>query len=144
MRNEGRKEFKQDGVALSRPIAPNTAPTAASINALFDSITYEKGGAVITMLNYTIGQAKFKAGLAAYLSRYQYTTATHNQLWNQLTATVAGTVTDWNGKGLNVTTFMDSWVEQMGFPLVTATRKVFIPSPPLSYDPSFLSLSRVT
>lgn len=86
---------------------------------MFETITYDKGGAVLKMLNFTLTKPNFLKGLQNYLHMYQYSNAKHNNLWQALTMYGTNGVSDWNNQPLNVTTFLNPWVEQMGFPLVS-------------------------
>ncbi len=51
-----------DQLGSSHPVfQPVASPN--EINELFDAISYEKGGTVLNMLNYTMGPENFKLGL---------------------------------------------------------------------------------
>jgi len=53
--------------ALSHPIV-NDAVTTDEINSYFDSITYEKGGSLIRMMEIFLGQETLRKGLVKYLN----------------------------------------------------------------------------
>ena len=75
------------------------------INTLFDgAIVYAKGSRLMHMLRRWLGDADFAKGLHAYFEKHQYGNTIGRDLWNAL------------GQA-----FMDSWLEQPGYPVLTAT-----------------------
>ena len=83
----------------------------AEIDALFDSaIVYAKGARMLVMVRALIGDAALRAGLKAYFAAHQFGNATGADLWAAL------------GKAANldVGAIMNSWLEQPGYPVVTA------------------------
>ena len=50
------------------------------IKNAFDAITYQKGGAVLTMFEHWIGKQTFREGIQLYLRRHQWRTATSEDL----------------------------------------------------------------
>ncbi|KXT77338.1 M1 family metallopeptidase [Streptococcus sp. DD13] len=80
------------------------------INTLFDSaIVYAKGSRLMHMLRRWLGDADFAAGLKTYFERHQYHNTIGRDLWEALG----------QASGRDVARFMDSWLEQPGYPLVT-------------------------
>ena len=57
-----------DGLTSSRPIVPDEVNTPADINALFDTISYNKGACIIRMINELAGQDAFVLGLKVCFS----------------------------------------------------------------------------
>ncbi|KAM9764878.1 aminopeptidase Ey-like [Menidia menidia] len=86
------------------------------ISALFDSITYSKGAAVLRMLSEFITESVFSQGLHTYLEEFQYKNTVYKDLWKHLQMAV-----DKAGISLPhpVETIMNRWILQMGFPVVT-------------------------
>lgn len=81
------------------------------INTLFDSaIVYAKGSRLMHMLRRWLGDEDFRAGLNIYFNRHQYHNTVGRDLWNALS----------EASGRDVAAFMDSWLEQPGYPVVTA------------------------
>ncbi|WP_019789920.1 M1 family metallopeptidase [Streptococcus sobrinus] len=81
------------------------------INTLFDpAIVYAKGSRLMHMLRRWLGDKDFAAGLKAYFEKYQYRNTIGRDLWNALSAS----------SDKDVASFMDAWLEQPGYPLVTA------------------------
>ena len=82
--------------------------TESAVNDVFDSITYAKGGAVLTMLEQWIGPRAFQQGLAAYMKGQRLSNATAGDLWYYIG----------RASGRDVGTVAASWTDQAGFPLV--------------------------
>ncbi|XP_036909514.1 aminopeptidase N [Sturnira hondurensis] len=123
VQNEVYSVMAIDALASSHPLTTpaEEVTTPAQINELFDTITYSKGAAVLRMLSSFLTEDLFKTGLASYLSAFAYNSATYQDLWGHLQKAVD------NQKKIelpkNVSTIMERWVLQMGFPLVTVDTK---------------------
>ncbi len=76
---------------------------------VFDDITYQKGGAVLSMLEQWIGEDTFKKGLAAYMAERKFSNATAGDLWHHIG----------RAAGRDVTAVASSWTDQPGFPVVS-------------------------
>ena len=96
-----------DGLRSSHPIEA-TVNDPAEIRELFDAISYSKGGAVLRMLEDFLGPETFRRGLHDYLSAHAYGNARTEHLWMAM----AG------ASGKPVTAIMDTWVKQMGYPVI--------------------------
>lgn len=82
------------------------------ISTLFDSaIVYAKGGHLLYMVKNYIGEDDFKKGLRQYFKKYAYKNTVGDDLWNKLS----------KASGKNITGLMNTWIDQAGFPVVTAT-----------------------
>lgn len=81
------------------------------INTLFDSaIVYAKGSRLMHMLRRWLGDEAFAKGLNAYFEKHQYNNTVGRDLWNALS----------DASGKDVSSFMDTWLEQPGYPVVNA------------------------
>ncbi|MBS6380384.1 MAG: M1 family metallopeptidase, partial [Streptococcus sp.] len=81
------------------------------INTLFDSaIVYAKGSRLMHMLRRWLGDEAFAKGLKAYFEKHQYNNTVGRDLWNALS----------DASGKDVSSFMDTWLEQPGYPVVNA------------------------
>ncbi|KAK2183341.1 hypothetical protein NP493_315g04062 [Ridgeia piscesae] len=110
--------LKIDSLSSSHPIyVPVSHPD--EINQIFDSISYGKGASVIRMMYNYLGEETFKKGLSNYLKKHQYDTATHKDLWDALNQQAKA-----DNKTANVAAIMDTWILQMGYPVVTVTRNM--------------------
>jgi puromycin-sensitive aminopeptidase len=120
-----------DALHSTRPIEfPVHRPDECE--AMFDTLTYLKGGNVLRMLEQFLGTERFRDGVRVYLRAHQYANTETTDLWDAIES-VAG--------GEPVRALMDSWIFQGGFPLVTA-RLVADDVVELSQEPfSWLPLS---
>jgi len=83
---------------------------AEEIETIFDnSIVYAKGGSVLYMLLNYIGLDNFKLALKNYFTKYQYSNTEANNLWQEMSEV----------SQLDIGRFMDNWLNQPGFPLVS-------------------------
>ena len=81
------------------------------INTLFDpAIVYAKGSPLRHMLRRWLGDDDFRAGLKIYFEKHQYSNTIGHDLWDALS----------EASGKDVAAFMDAWLEQPGYPVVTA------------------------
>jgi aminopeptidase N len=60
--------FQMDALQSTHPMT-STVNTPAEASAIFDSISYNKGGSVIRMMEHLIGSEIFKLALQDYLKR---------------------------------------------------------------------------
>jgi puromycin-sensitive aminopeptidase len=102
--------LETDALPSTRPIHFEVA-TPEDAEAMFDVITYEKGCAILRMVEQYLGPEGFRAGVRRYLERHQFGNTEIGDLWQAL-----GSVTD-----QPVVEVMESWIHQGGHPLVTAT-----------------------
>ncbi len=72
-----------DATAATHPIIRKVA-TVEEIGEAFDSITYQKGQAVIGMIESTLGADAFRAGIRNYMAKYKYKNTQTDQLWAEL------------------------------------------------------------
>ncbi|XP_076751156.1 endoplasmic reticulum aminopeptidase 1 isoform X3 [Xylocopa sonorina] len=102
-----------DALASSHPISvPVKDPN--EIEAIFDDISYSKGASILNMLEGFLCEDVLKSGLNDYLNSHAYGNADTNDLWAVFTKHANNT--------FDVKVIMDTWTQQMGFPLITITR----------------------
>ena len=82
----------------------------ANIDRLFDELSYQKGQAVLGMLESWLGHDVFRRGVAAYLKEHEWGNATAADLWRSLSAAA----------GRDITPATLSFLDQGGVPLVSA------------------------
>ena len=87
--------------------------TPDEINEAFDAIAYEKGGAVLRMVESFLGEELFRKGINAYLEKFKYANSTGDDFWNTMTAAT----------GKPVDKVMSTFIDQPGVPLVSVTSK---------------------
>lgn len=85
--------------------------TIDEANLAFDSITYEKGLAVIRMIEAYVGEENFRRGVRDYLNAHLYGNATTEDLWRAVQA----------ASGQPVLDIARSFTNQPGFPVLDVT-----------------------
>ncbi len=107
--SEGMAAFRRDSIAGVQAIKTEVRHPD-EISTLFDpSIVYAKGGRLLNMLRTYVGEEAFRAGLKQYFIKHQYGNTTGDDLWQALSA----------ASNKDVASFMNPWLTQSGFPLVT-------------------------
>jgi aminopeptidase N len=96
-----------DARATTHPIVQKIE-TVDQISQAFDTITYQKGEAVIRMLEATIGEDAFRTGVQSYMKKYAYNNTVTTQLWDELEAS----------SGKPVAAIMRGFTTQGGVPLI--------------------------
>ena len=130
--------LRTDALSTSHPVSvPVYDP--AEIEAIFDTISYNKvvqavslslagqflthlfrfrqGASILNMLQRVLGEEMMRQGLQLYLERHQYGNADTNDLWLALSAASLN-----SSHPVDVKVIMDSWTQQLGYPLVTLRR----------------------
>jgi aminopeptidase N len=97
-----------DALRSTRPIR-SAASTPAEINELFDPIAYQKGAAVIRMLEAWVGDEPFRQAINAYIEKFQSANARAEDFWDTLTGSA----------GKPIDRVMRTFVDQPGVPLVS-------------------------
>ena len=98
----------QDALRSTHPIyAPVRSVAEATEN--FDAITYEKGAAVVRMIEHYLGAEHFRDGVRIYMRRHREGNAVAADLWRALE----------EASGREVARVAQAWIAQAGFPLVT-------------------------
>lgn len=83
------------------------------INSSTAPLIYSKGAGILRQIHGYIGEERFRAGLNRYLSNHAYSNAESGDFWTAFDSV----------SGMPVSDIMKKWVEQKGFPLVTAHRE---------------------
>jgi aminopeptidase N len=98
----------------SHPIQQDVADESEADSA-FDTITYDKGQAIIRMLEAYLGEETFRDGLRRYMKEHAFSSVTTADFWAALSEV----------SGKPVTAIAAGFVEQAGIPLIrVATRCV--------------------
>ncbi len=101
--------FATDALASTRPVEyPVCSPAEAE--GMFDVITYEKGAALLRMLEQYLGEEAFRAGVRLYLRRHAHGNTVTADLWNALA----------EASGQPVGRIMHDWIHQGGYPAVSS------------------------
>jgi aminopeptidase N len=107
----GQKQFAMalDARRTSHPIQQPVADQSEATTA-FDGITYNKGQALIRMLESYLGETAFRDGIRNYMAAHAYGNTTTADLWQALEGAA----------GKKVTGIAASFTEQDGVPLIVA------------------------
>ena len=98
-----------DALAATRPVEYPVA-TPADAEDMFDVLTYEKGAALVRMLEQYLGAEAFRDGVRLYLRRHAFANTATADLWDALE----------EASGQPVRSMMDGWIYQGGYPAVSA------------------------
>ncbi|MDN4056205.1 M1 family metallopeptidase [Massilia sp. YIM B02763] len=102
--------MRVDARSASRPVHNAVENELEPQNNADPLIIYNKGQAVLRMLEAYVGPDKFREGIRAYMKARQYSNATSTDLWNALGA----------ASGQDIAALARDWIEQPGFPVVAA------------------------
>ena len=83
----------------------------AEMQDVYSRIVYQKGGAVLAMVEHWLGAGQFRDALRLYLQKHAYGPAT--------TGDLAAAIRE--STGVDVTAVLHSYLDQAGFPLVRST-----------------------
>jgi puromycin-sensitive aminopeptidase len=123
-----------DALANTHPIyAPVRSVAEATEN--FDLITYEKGAAVVRMIEHYLGADVFRDGVRRYMERHREGNTVAADLWRALE----------EASGKEVARVARAWITQPGFPLVSIGAKggsVVVKQERFFADPKIPSASR--
>ncbi len=97
-----------DAYVTTHPVIQKIT-TVEQTSQAFDTITYQKGEAVITMLEAFAGEDVWRSGLRAYMKKHAYANTRTDDLWNAVEAAGA--------KGL--VQIAHDFTRQPGVPLIT-------------------------
>lgn len=102
--------MRLDSRAGTHPVIAEVPDVFAAANA-FDSITYNKGQAVVRMLETYVGEDAFRAGVRRYIAKHAYQNAASDDLWKAL---------DEAAPGKAVADMAHDFLLQPGVPLIKA------------------------
>lgn len=104
--------FAVDQLSSTHPISVKVE-TPSDIDQIFDEISYNKGGAVLSMIEDYVGKENFRKGLNRYLEKNAYSNAEKEDLWNAV-----GEVSDKKDRKMVVPEVARSWIDNKGYPSV--------------------------
>jgi tricorn protease interacting factor F2/3 len=99
--------YSLDSLTTSHPINVDVK-TPAEVRQIFDAISYSKGAMTLRMLQSMLGNKVYQQGIQKYLKKHQYGNAEGKDLWEALE----------EASGKPVGKMMDTWLNQMGMPVV--------------------------
>jgi tricorn protease interacting factor F2/3 len=101
--------FRGDSLQSTHPIF-RPVDNSDQIAQIFDEISYGKGASVLRMLERYLGEETFRKGVNIYLERFQYSNASHDDLWAALE----------EASQSPVRRVMNEWVSRPGVPMLVA------------------------
>jgi aminopeptidase N len=104
---ENQSALALDSLKSTRPIHAEVQ-TPAEIDEAFDAIAYQKGAAVVRMIEHYVGAETFRKGVNAYLEAFAYKNATSEDLAKKLSAS----------SGKPIERILPTFVNQPGVPLI--------------------------
>jgi puromycin-sensitive aminopeptidase len=99
-----------DALRSTHPIR-GTVANAAEATESFDAITYEKGGAVLRMIEGFLGEEAFRSGIRDYMRKHARANAVADDLWGALAKASKAPVVE----------VANTWIRQGGYPVVSVT-----------------------
>jgi puromycin-sensitive aminopeptidase len=102
--------FETDSLMSTRSVEYEVR-SPAECEGMFDVLTYQKGGALLRMLEQYLGAERFREGVSHYLRTHSYGNTETNDLWDAIEET----------SGRPVRKMMDTWIWQPGYPIVDAS-----------------------
>ncbi|XP_065566563.1 glutamyl aminopeptidase-like isoform X2 [Artemia franciscana] len=105
-----------DELSTSHPVSVSV-DDPSEIESIFDAISYNKGASILYMLEGVLGEEIFKQGLTNYLETNKYLNTVSDNFWECLSIAARNSSND-----VHVKTIMDTWTQQMGFPLIYISR----------------------
>jgi aminopeptidase N len=96
-----------DSLATTHPVVQHVT-TVDQMSQAFDAITYQKGEAVITMLEDYVGEAAWRTGVRAYIARHRLGNTQTDDLWRSIEAAA----------GRPITAIAHDFTLQPGVPLI--------------------------
>ncbi len=101
-----------DALRSTHPIRADVK-NAQEAGESFDLITYEKGGAVLRMIEAWLGEGPFRDGIRAYMRKHAKANAVADDLWAALAESSSQPVLE----------LANAWIRQAGYPLVRVERE---------------------
>ena len=109
------RAFSYDELINTHPVGVKV-DSAEESNALFDAISYSKGGSILHMIEDYVGRDVFRDGLRHYMQKHKYSNATRSDLWDAISDVAVD-------HSVDIKRIMKAWVEQPGYPIVYVSRR---------------------
>lgn len=122
--NDAIVAFRRDALPGVQPVQQDVQ-NPAEIATLFDSaIVYAKGARLVLMLMRLMGEDQFYRGMHDYFQKHQYHNAVADDLWRALQPYA----------DFDIKPFMDAWIMQPGYPVLTKKLEATSELDPLAVD----------
>ncbi|MGD0852185.1 MAG: M1 family metallopeptidase [Acidimicrobiales bacterium] len=113
-----------DGLHTTRSVEYEVV-SPADTQGMFGRLTYEKGAAVLRMLEQYLGAETYRDGIRNYLRTHSYANTVTTDLWDAIEEVSGAPVRD----------VMNTWILQGGYPLITL-QDGLISQVPFAYGPA--------
>ncbi|KAL7738423.1 hypothetical protein ACLKA6_006736 [Drosophila palustris] len=111
--------FYQDAINSTISISRNVQGSE-SIMKQFTDYVYKKGSLTVRMLHKLLGDDVFYSGIRSYVKKHAYDSVVQSDLWQSMQEAV--NENRFFTKEIRVSTVMDSWTLQAGYPIVSVIR----------------------
>jgi len=111
--NDRDRAIELDSLASTHPVVQHVE-TVAQVNQAFDAITYQKGEAVIRMLEAYVGENAWRSGIRQYMQAHRYANSVSADLWRELEAAA----------GKPIAAIAQDFTLQPGVPLIRVENQV--------------------
>ena len=114
---EQQEVFVLDALKSATPVS--TEVRNPEFEIAFDRLSYGKASCLLRMIQHSITQDTFQAGVYDYLTEYEFDNADRTDLWQKLNdaAHESGTLTG----NLDLSIIMEGWATKAGYPVITVT-----------------------
>uniref|UniRef100_A0A182UKW3 Aminopeptidase n=1 Tax=Anopheles melas TaxID=34690 RepID=A0A182UKW3_9DIPT len=109
-----------DAAESTRPMTFSRGATFNAILSLFDNVAYFKGGSVLQMFRLLLPDAAWRQMLRTYVQGNEFGTVNTDNFVAALTEAFDGVVS--MPEGTDVERFVQSWVNQAGYPVLEVRR----------------------
>uniref|UniRef100_A0A182XFF1 Aminopeptidase n=1 Tax=Anopheles quadriannulatus TaxID=34691 RepID=A0A182XFF1_ANOQN len=109
-----------DAAESTRPMTFSRGATFNAILSLFDNVAYSKGGSVLQMFRLLLPDAAWRQMLRTYVQGNEFGTVNTDNFVAALTEAFDGVVS--LPEGTDVERFVQSWVNQAGYPVLEVRR----------------------
>uniref|UniRef100_A0A8R1HZ14 Aminopeptidase n=1 Tax=Caenorhabditis japonica TaxID=281687 RepID=A0A8R1HZ14_CAEJA len=113
------KVLEKDATATSQPLRVKNVFSAADIAEIDHEFIGKKGAAVLRMVEKSVGKDTFNKAIRSFVSSYRTAYPYDDGLWKSFEKALGGSLKGWNNEPLDVAKFVNTWVDQIGFPLVS-------------------------
>ncbi|CCG28217.1 Aminopeptidase [Caenorhabditis elegans] len=119
---EMEKILERDATATSQPLRVKNVFSSADIAEIDHEFIGKKGAAVLRMIQKSVGVNVFNKAIRSFVSSYRSAYPYDDGLWKSFEKALGGKLKGWNNEPLDVAKFVNTWVDQIGFPLVSVEK----------------------
>ncbi|CAD6186672.1 unnamed protein product [Caenorhabditis auriculariae] len=121
-RLETEKVMERDSRANSQPLKNHNIFSSAQLGNVDHWLSANKGAAVLRMLCQAVGEDTSKKAIRSFVASRRTSQPYDDSLWSAFQKVLPKNLKSWDGKPLDVAKFVDTWANQMGFPVINVRR----------------------